>query len=1402
MDHAKDVDALEQRIKELCYAERYRDAESILRELLDRLREVTLPDEKRIMRTLHNLACVLFQQSKLVSVPAGNDSALDSAAAVLRTLLQMQVSLLGPGHEDVLETKSYLDEVQRTFDELPDMPLEEAEATAEATSDDAAAVREGCGGDERTAESLPTETLRDPSFAATVEAVHRQLSSNPTEEEFEGAKVRLSEALRTFFEWPDKQETQNRASFHMEELYALQRRLRRKVGGVMGRPARIDDRFGRHLFFNERTARFEPVPAGVTRYLRGHDHVDFLGLDAHGKPIYINHEQVVHHGRRPAVRRAAAHSRARPYADPESCSSLPEVGDRHFGEFWKHTEETPTMGKRPKRGDHSGGSYGHRDASSKGDGATFNGNNSGRTCEETATHARRNVTDLSHMAIDDLPTPITLDPRAHVQTLQEALEKSDKGQQVVFKNVQPPVLRARLASRSVRKKGFGKNQHLYAQYDSDTDLAEECAKMSLPPSGSKTQTRQPTEEQEDEKAAEDGPMVFTSTVCAQMVLASMTSGNRCDTCDKVLEDESDKCLQYEVPYYTFCSQSCIDRCCDIPMANKAHAPGMLPPKPAIIVKATTDCPKCSISAGVTYELLQRADKAMCTYGPVEVQLRDVKTYCRVCKCGAHSLPSVLDFASKGFFPWICHTDGTQLLWGKGSFVWIEKKLLQRYYQARFELHVSVSAQLRSEHAHTSDKSVSLSISSNVTAMNAALAQYGIGKAVVENMMLHPRATCLVCNKTGQRCMFMDGSEAITNFALAKHSAENCAATTLQPPHSILLGMQMVKEGIEKDDNVRKGAKLCKSPCHTLHFKANKHLSQGRGGIQNNKVKKSLFLSLCPHRIVPINGALFSEVHECHALFRLLLRCVVAHESFRFFEFGGKKFLGVGYDVVCVVEPNLWQIAKEVFGDNPKLANLQEFTKLFIGGFHEHMHKLHCRHTRSQYAVPGTGLDLADNPESYFHNLRQDHNNFSKMGAMFMPSAEVLLHEMNRRQQMGSPKQLQDALCLADKTLSKHVQILADIRNCFEKYRPRGCTLAFRVQVDKWAKGLTAITSQKDVETKEQIGWMKEHTLAEAQLRFAALNRYLKSKEMDDLLLTLPIGTNGVAKLPKDGEKLKHKILVLQNEVTRSLHHAERAVRADLEQMAEYDDYDSDLDEFSWETVDPSRLQAFASAAMDEARKKLPSLQLQRLQAALLHHSAMFHACRDIVDKRDLNTKASAGHCTAYKTKVMGQIAGLVEVYNAWLRAHASAPTAGREMKVEDCLTEAVSQAALAGRAGLMDADDAPFPLQLQAVRSKNKTERAKEARAFKINEVCALHTELLERIDELTIASKPLPAEIAGADSRLRWGWRRALLDEGERLKCILKEWKGRFGEDAAFRIEAAAINKRNAILDDSEVSD
>jgi hypothetical protein len=136
--------ALEQRIKELCYAERYRDAESVLRELLDRLREVTLPDEKRIMRTLHNLACVLFQQSKLVSVPAGNDSALDSAAAVLRTLLKMQVSL-----------RADLDEVQRTFGLTRECPACAAPYACQCTQPN------GARGTRETSESRPFASHHD-----------------------------------------------------------------------------------------------------------------------------------------------------------------------------------------------------------------------------------------------------------------------------------------------------------------------------------------------------------------------------------------------------------------------------------------------------------------------------------------------------------------------------------------------------------------------------------------------------------------------------------------------------------------------------------------------------------------------------------------------------------------------------------------------------------------------------------------------------------------------------------------------------------------------------------------------------------------------------------------------------------------------------------------------------------------------------------------------------------------------------------------------------------------------------------------------------------------------------------------------------------------------------------------
>jgi hypothetical protein len=170
----------------------------------------------------------------------------------------------------------------------------------------------------------------------------------------------------------------------------------------------------------------------------------------------------------------------------------------------------------------------------------------------------------------------------------------------------------------------------------------------------------------------------------------------------------------------------------------------LPKKPAIDVKATAGCPRCVEGGVAKYEPLRRADKAMCTYGPSEVRLREVNAYRRVCNCGTVSLPSAIDFASKGLFPWICHTDGFELLWENGSFVFIETNLLQRFYRDLFEAHLSVRALLQSQQAHTSDEEVSLASSSNVTAMNAALAQYGIGNVAVANLMQHPRANCLVC----------------------------------------------------------------------------------------------------------------------------------------------------------------------------------------------------------------------------------------------------------------------------------------------------------------------------------------------------------------------------------------------------------------------------------------------------------------------------------------------------------------------------------------------------------------------------------------------------------------------------------------------------------------------------------
>ena len=87
-----------------------------------------------------------------------------------------------------------------------------------------------------------------------------------------------------------------------------------------------------------------------------------------------------------------------------------------------------------------------------------------------------------------------------------------------------------------------------------------------------------------------------------MVLASKTGGRRCDACDKLLVEPPITCLQYDVPYFTYCSESCLGTC-DVTKANKAHEPGRLPKKPAIDVKATAGCPRCVEGGVAKYEPL-------------------------------------------------------------------------------------------------------------------------------------------------------------------------------------------------------------------------------------------------------------------------------------------------------------------------------------------------------------------------------------------------------------------------------------------------------------------------------------------------------------------------------------------------------------------------------------------------------------------------------------------------------------------------------------------------------------------------------------------------------------------------------------------------------------------------------
>ncbi len=124
------------------------------------------------------------------------------------------------------------------------------------------------------------------------------------------------------------------------------------------------------------------------------------------KPVYLDRDELLRAPASRSMRRSSAHRapRSHPYADADRCASLPEVGEKHFGAFWEFTEDVPVMSARQPRGSRDRGGYGLTNASSEGDGATFNGKSSKRT--STAAPTGREAASLSQVPVDSLPTPM------------------------------------------------------------------------------------------------------------------------------------------------------------------------------------------------------------------------------------------------------------------------------------------------------------------------------------------------------------------------------------------------------------------------------------------------------------------------------------------------------------------------------------------------------------------------------------------------------------------------------------------------------------------------------------------------------------------------------------------------------------------------------------------------------------------------------------------------------------------------------------------------------------------------------------------------------------------------------------------------------------------------------------
>jgi hypothetical protein len=412
------------------------------------------------------------------------------------------------------------------------------------------------------------------------------------------AQRELENAVKEVFAWADNQKALQIATMHTNAFLAMQRRLRLVRGSQTAPMTPMVLRLGHEtLFFDERYAQFVPLSSDITERMDSDPNAVFLGWRDNGAEVWLDRSRTTPPGAwhpPPSKKRkfsgGADGSAGFAFygADPGDGRHFPHsVHDMH------DVHDIPYY-SRSRRGHHVPGVATHmpstgqqREMHHPSEKLKAVRRSRHRSVDEKASKAMSMDEALAALDAGTLELFGTAAARkpAFVD-YEEAIRQQDLGHSVVYDGEARNSLGRsdRCEKRGGRPSNLMSTADLYDDTKPYKEIAAACEKIALGKGQGKRE--RPTVEAEPR-----GQLPMSADKCAELVLATMAAGRRCDnpSCNAELLIESKLNLGYVAPSRSFCSTACIAVSCDA-QELCAHTPGEMPKFGPIHIRPTAPCP--------------------------------------------------------------------------------------------------------------------------------------------------------------------------------------------------------------------------------------------------------------------------------------------------------------------------------------------------------------------------------------------------------------------------------------------------------------------------------------------------------------------------------------------------------------------------------------------------------------------------------------------------------------------------------------------------------------------------------------------------------------------------------------------------------------------------------------------